>query len=145
MVKLSSRELAYYFVLRKIFGEQPFNVGNAIDVLKVFGSRRVARRVLKKLAAKGFLERLDPVTYRVRDFYEALEDYLREYLAQRFYRNARSMGMDIVIRVDKVGKSVVIDGCREVGGMVEILRKVLGSVECIDTAEKKVVIGSRQG
>jgi len=95
MVWLSKREIAYYIILKKTFGNNPFNLGEALDVLTFFGSKRVARKVIKNLIKKGFLKKIDVLNYRIEDLENALNNILFEYIRQRAYRNMKSRGFKV--------------------------------------------------
>ena len=127
MVWLSKREVAYLILLRKVFNDNPFNIGEALDVLKIFGSKRIARKVIKKLTAKGFLERIDLMSYRIRDLEEAFLGLLIEYLAQRMFRNLKSRGIDAHIRVDKSLLKVFVEVCES--EVIEVLEKLRDIIE----------------
>ncbi|MCI4436247.1 MAG: hypothetical protein JHC33_05480 [Ignisphaera sp.] len=95
MVWLSKREIAYYIILKKTFGNNPFNLGEALDVLAFFGSKRVARKVIKNLIKKGFLKKIDAFDYRIEDLENALNNILFEYIRQRAYKTMKSRGFKV--------------------------------------------------
>ncbi|HIP57635.1 MAG TPA: hypothetical protein EYH02_06210 [Ignisphaera aggregans] len=106
MVWLSKREVAYLLLLRKVFVDR-FNLGEALDILELFGPRRVARKVIKRLVSKGFIRRLGNLDYNIRDLEESLWNLLLDYLSQRLQRNLRSRGIDASVRRDDSGRIVV--------------------------------------
>jgi hypothetical protein len=95
MVWLSKREIAYYIILKKTFGNNPFNLGEALDVLTFFGSKRVARKVIKNLIKKGFLKKIGMIDYRIEDLENALNKLLFEYIRQRAYKTMKSRGFKV--------------------------------------------------
>lgn len=97
MVWLSKREVAYYLILKKKFNGNIFNLGEALDILSLFGSRNIARKIIKRLKSKGFLEGIGVMTYRVKDSEEALMELLSGYIAQRLYKNLKCRGYDVSI------------------------------------------------
>ncbi|HID80425.1 MAG TPA: hypothetical protein EYP48_01765 [Ignisphaera sp.] len=103
---LSKREVAYLLLLRKVFVDR-FNLGEALDILELFGPRRVARKVIKRLVSKGFIRRLGNLDYNIRDLEESLWNLLLDYLSQRLQRNLRSRGIDASVRRDDSGRIVV--------------------------------------
>jgi len=105
-VWLSKREVAYLLLLRKVFVDR-FNLGEALDILELFGPRRVARKVIKRLVSKGFIRRLGNLDYNIRDLEESLWNLLLDYLSQRLQRNLRSRGIDASVRRDDSGRIVV--------------------------------------
>ncbi len=127
MVWLSKREVAYLLLLRKAFAEK-FNLGEALDLLELFGPRRVARKVLKRLVAKGFLQRLDNVEYGIEDLEDAFWKLLLDYLAQRLQRNLRSRGLDVVVYRDRGSNRLVIEGCID-AEITEMLRRLGEPIE----------------
>jgi len=106
LVWLSKREVAYLLLLRKVFVDR-FNLGEALDILELFGPRRVARKVIKRLVSKGFIRRLGNLDYNIRDLEESLWNLLLDYLSQRLQRNLRSRGIDASVRRDDSGRIVV--------------------------------------
>ncbi len=109
---LSKRELAYYLILRSAFGYEPFNYGNAMDILKLLGPKKVARKVIKRLLARGFLERVDRVVYRVKPLDEALENLLANYVASRLRKYLKSHGIEVSVKVID-GKLIEVEGCSD--------------------------------
>ncbi len=127
MVWLSKREVAYLLLLRKAFAKK-FNLVEALDLLELFGSRRVARKVLKRLAAKGFLQRLGSVEYGIDDLENALWKLLLDYLAQRLQRNLRSRGLDVVVYRDRESDRLVVEGCID-AEFTEVLKRLGDLIE----------------
>ncbi len=97
MVWLSKREIAYYLILKKKFNGNAFNLGEALDILSLFGSRNVARKIIKRLKSKGFLEGIGVTTYRIKDGEEVLIKLLSSYIAQRLYKNLKSKGYNVAV------------------------------------------------
>jgi len=110
MVWLSKRELAYYLILRSAFGEKPFNIGDALTLLELFGSRRTARNVLKRLKSRRIIIKVAEYTYVVRGLEEALQDLLRDYIANRLVKTLKSrhIPIDEIIRTNE---KIIIKVC----------------------------------
>ncbi len=118
---LSKRELAYYLLLRSAFGYNAFNYGEAMDLLRLFGPRRVARKVLKRLVSRGFLEKVGTLEYRVKPLEDALEQLLVNYIANRLAKYMKSKGVELDVSV--VGRDIVVKGCSdELKSIIEALR-----------------------
>jgi len=110
MVWLSKREFAYYLILRSAFDEKPFNIGDALTLLEFFGSRRTARNVLKRLKSRRIIIKVAEYTYVARNLEEALQDLLRDYIANRLIKTLKSrhIPIDEVIRTNE---KIVIKLC----------------------------------
>lgn len=133
MVWLSKREMAYYLVLKKKFDKSVFNLGEALDLLTLFGSKNVARKILKKLKSKGFLESIGAINYRVRDEEEVLARLLSNYIMQRLYRNLKSKGY--AVSLSKVGQcnSLEIHSCdTAILSVLDVIEKLNISVKCVE-------------
>jgi len=135
---LSKRELAAYILLRKVFGDNVFNLGEALDVLKPLANKKLAIKLIKRLRSKGFLERIDVFNYRARSIEEALAAYLARYVAHRVARNLRSWGVEA--KAIDVGASSRIDiPCnaidREVLDSITAIANTFGiQLRCIEEA-----------
>jgi hypothetical protein len=81
------REFLSYYLLWRTYGENPFNLGEAVELLApVLGSRNVASRLVRRLVKQGFLVRIAPMTYRARRLTELLDEALAVYVAKRLRR-----------------------------------------------------------
>jgi len=127
LVWLSKREVAYLLLLRKAFAEK-FNLGEALDILELFGPRKVARKVLKRLVAKGFLQRLGSVEYGIENLEDAFWKLLLDYLAQRLQKNLRSRGLDVIVYRDEGSNRLVIEGCIN-AELTEVLKRLSDLIE----------------
>ncbi len=110
---LSKREIAYYLILRSVFDYSEFNYGEALDLLKLFGPRRLVRKMLKRMASRGFVERVKPLVYRLKPLDEALEVTLLEYIAKRLEKYLRSKHLDVEVTIDRESKTIAVRGCGE--------------------------------
>jgi len=119
MVWISKRELAYYIILRSAFGEKPFNIGDALTLLELFGSRRTARNVLKRLKSRRIIVKVAEYTYVARDLEEAFQDLLRDYIASRLVKTLKSrhIPVDEVLRANE---KIIIKLC----GVHDDIRKL---------------------
>ncbi|RLG87392.1 MAG: hypothetical protein DRO39_00590 [Thermoprotei archaeon] len=100
MVWLSKREAAAYLVLKTLLGEgAEVNLGDAIALLRVMMPKRVARKILKRLSKKGFVE-LSGVRLRILPLEDALRNLLLEYMAERIRRNLRSNHIEARVAID---------------------------------------------
>ncbi|MCX8167806.1 MAG: hypothetical protein N3D82_02085 [Ignisphaera sp.] len=111
MVWLSKRELAYYLILKKRFDKKVFNINEAVGVLSLFGSKSTARKVIKRLKSKGFLEGVGVMTYRIGDGDEVLIKLLSSYIVQRLYRNLKSRGYAVNISKPGQYSTLEIQNC----------------------------------
>ncbi len=81
------REFLSYYMLYRFLKGRVFDLGEAVDLLApMLGGRRLAVRMVKRLVRQGFLERVEPLRYRVRDIDELLTNALLVYLASRLRR-----------------------------------------------------------
>jgi len=122
---LSKREVAYLLLLKKVFTDK-FNLGDALDVLELFGPRRVARKVIKRLVSKGFIRRLDSFNYNIEDLEKSLWNLLLDYISQRLQRNLRSRGIDVSVHRDDSGR-IVVEVCGDIRGL-EVLSRLNGKL-----------------
>jgi len=97
---LKKREFASYLLLWKVFKDQPFNIGEALDVLEDFMSRKVAYNVLKRLEKLGWISRVNSLEFKVLSFNEIFNSIVLPYLGLRLERNFRSKGYKIKVRVE---------------------------------------------
>ncbi|MEM0371609.1 MAG: hypothetical protein QXG46_01000 [Ignisphaera sp.] len=100
MVWITKREVAYYVVIRQVFEDRPFNIGEALDVLAILGSKTIARKIIKKLVSRGLLEKIDNTTYRAKNFDDVLATILKEYIVERIARTLRSRGFNAKKNLD---------------------------------------------
>ena len=117
---LSKREVAYLLLLKKVFVNK-FNLGEALELLELFGPRRVARKIIKRLTSKGFIRRLDTFDYNIKDLEESLWNLLLDYISQRLQKNLRSRGVDASVRRDDNGR-IVIEVCGNTHGLEALAR-----------------------
>lgn len=117
---LSKREVAYLLLLKKVFINR-FNLGEALDLLELFGPRRVARKIIKRLVSKGFIHRLDSFDYNIKDLEESLWNLLLDYISQRLQKNLRSRGVDVSVRRDDGGR-IVIEVCGDTRSLEALAR-----------------------
>lgn len=131
MVWITKRELAYYFVLKNVFQDRVFNLGEAFDILILFGSKRVARKIVKKLMLLGFLEKVGDINYRVKELEPALLASLREYIVQRIYKRIKLLGFNVDIATDDTKKKLVVQNCDErLQTVISMLDSII-HIECI--------------
>ena len=100
MVKLEKREIAAYLLLVETYGENSIvNIGNALDTLSIIMSRRIARKILKRLWKKGFLEKESLITYKIKPVKESFKKYLIPYIAQRIKKNLKSRNIEAKVYI----------------------------------------------
>ncbi|MEL9939781.1 MAG: hypothetical protein QW632_00650 [Ignisphaera sp.] len=128
MVWISKREIAYYIILRKVFNNKSFNLGEALDVLSLFGSKNIGRKTLKKLVKKGFLEKTGALDYNIVELEKAFEKLLLGYMIQRLYRNLKSRGYKVVI--DLKNSSVIVECDQRLENIIANLSIVGIDVKC---------------
>ena len=128
MVWISKREIAYYIILRKVFNNKSFNLGEALDVLSLFGSKNIGRKTLRKLVKKGFLEKTGVLDYNIVELEKAFEKLLLNYMIQRLYRNLKSRGYKVTI--DLKNSSVIVECDQRLENLVASLNIVGIDVRC---------------
>ena len=98
---LKRREFLVYYMLWRSFGEDCFNLGEAIDILRpVAGGKRLAERLVKMLVRHGLLERCRPLEYRAINPLSYLDREAAEYIAGRLRRKGvEAELLDGVLRV----------------------------------------------
>ncbi len=129
MVWISKREIAYYIILRKAFNNRTFNLGEALDILSLFGSKNIGRKTIKKLVKKGFIEKVDELNYNVVEIEKAFEKLLNQYMMQRLFKNLKSKGYNV--KIDVKNNSIVLTTCDQtLEKVIKILNFISLSVEC---------------
>lgn len=81
---LKKREIVIYFLLYKKFRYENFNLGEALDTLSPYFSKKVSLNSIKFLAKIGLITKLDYFTYKLNRF----DDYI--YLISYSYLKRRS-------------------------------------------------------
>lgn len=97
-LKLNKRLLSTYFILYFSFRHRTFNIGEALDILTIFSSKKVAINDIKRLWKMGFLEKVDKYLFKTLKPEEAFTKYLLKYMASRISKRMRSMGIEGEIR-----------------------------------------------
>ena len=105
-MKLNKRLLSTYLILYSIFKEKEFNIGEALDVLKLFSSRKIAIKDLKRLWKMGFLNRINNYSFKVVKPEKAFAKHLIEYISSRISRRIRSA--NIKGEVQLVGERIIV-------------------------------------
>ncbi|MCC6015935.1 MAG: hypothetical protein LM582_02715 [Desulfurococcaceae archaeon] len=132
MVWITKREIAYYLILKQVFQNRIFNLGEALDILTLFGSKRTTRKIIKILVSRGLLERVDVYQYKVKDLESSLLLNLRAYLAQRIYKRLKSLGFDVSLGLEDDKEYIAVHGCNDaLRSMINILNKFV-DVKCVD-------------
>ena len=124
--------LAYYMLLvySKRKSLETINAGEAADVLYLLtGSRRLAQRLLRTLVRQGYLKRVQPLVYSVRDLDEVLGDALGHYIASRLRRRGIEASYDPHRRL-----ITVRDDAIECDKMNKMFRDLGYGVECLSEA-----------
>jgi len=130
LVWLSKRELAYYLLLLNRFRSEPFNLGEALDLLTLLGSKRIAIKIIKRLTKRGFLKRENHYTYRVVEPSESLTNLLIEYIAQRLARYMKSSGVSVITSVDRTTRTILVEAPPELCKRIELLSGEIIHVHC---------------
>lgn len=97
-LKLNKRLLSTYFILYFSFGQRTFNIGEALDTLTVFSSKKIAIKDVKRLWKMGFLEKMNKYSFKVLKPEEAFVKYLLKYMASRISKRMKSMGIESEVR-----------------------------------------------
>ncbi|MEM3972883.1 MAG: hypothetical protein QW320_00690 [Ignisphaera sp.] len=103
-------------------------MGEALDVLSLFGSKNIGRKTLKKLVKKGFLEKTGALDYNIVELEKAFEKLLLGYMIQRLYRNLKSRGYKVVI--DLKNSSVIVECDQRLENIIANLSIVGIDVKC---------------
>jgi len=133
LVWLSKREIAYYLILKKRFNGNIFNIGEALDVLIFFGSKNIAKKIIKRLKSKGFLESVGIASYRIRDEEEVLVKLLSNYISERLYRNLKLRGYGVSLNKLEGYNVIEVNKCdSNVFTMLDVVRELGIEMRCID-------------
>jgi len=120
--------LAYYMLLlyAKNNSLEEINAGEAIDVLYLLtGSKRLASRLLRSLVRQGYLERVRPLVYKVRDLDDILRKALGHYLANRFKRR----GIDAYY--DEASAAIMLSDSRVCKELDNVIGRLGFKIKCI--------------
>ncbi|ABU81360.1 hypothetical protein [Ignicoccus hospitalis] len=85
----NKREMSVYYLLKKRFGDR-FNLGEGLEVLSPYFSRKVALNIIKRLTKLGLLEKRGNFEYAIVDLEEWLGKRTEEYLEARKGRHSSS-------------------------------------------------------
>lgn len=131
MAWLTKREIAYYLVLRYIFRDHVFNLGEAFDVLMLLGPKSTARKILKRLVSRGLVEKADDLNYMFSDTLEkCLLNNLRSYIVQRIYRRLKSSGINTAIVTENGKEKIIVYNCGSLlKARLDLLKNII-DVEC---------------
>ncbi|MFP3217372.1 MAG: hypothetical protein RXQ99_02065 [Acidianus sp.] len=80
---LKKREIVIYFLLYRKFGYNVFNLGEALDVLKPFFSKKVSLSAIKYMQKIGLINKVDFLEYRLSNFDEYIYLMSIDYLKRR--------------------------------------------------------------
>lgn len=89
-MKLSKRILSTYIILYNVFMNREFNIGEALDILEYFSSKRTAIKDIKRLWKMGFLRKIKRNIYCSVKPEEALRNYLLKYIVSRIKRQLKT-------------------------------------------------------
>jgi len=130
MVWITKREIAYYLILKQIFRDRVFNLGEAMDILTLFGSKHTVRKIMKILVSRGFLEKVSIHQYRVKDLESALLLNLKPYLVQRMYKRLKSLGLKVSLDKYNGCENIILYECdNRLRSVVDVLNKLI-EVKC---------------
>jgi hypothetical protein len=80
---LKKREVIIYYLLYKKFGYNEFNIGEAIDTLSLYFSRKIIFTSIKYMTKRGLITKLDDLNYRLTSFEDFIFLTAYEYLKRR--------------------------------------------------------------
>ncbi|AWR95023.1 hypothetical protein [Acidianus brierleyi] len=80
---LKKRDVVIYYLLYKKFGYDEFNLGEAIDTLSPYFSKKVILTSIKYMSKRGLVTKLDNLNYRLISFEEFIFSISFEYLKRR--------------------------------------------------------------
>ncbi|MEM1646394.1 MAG: hypothetical protein QXL96_11165 [Ignisphaera sp.] len=130
MVWITKREIAYYFILKHVFNNRIFNIGEALDILTLFGSKRTARKIMKLLISRGLIEKVGSLNYRVRELEPILFKSLKAYIVQRMHRRLKSAGLSTSIILRDQHEILVVHNCRDnLSSIFELIKGII-EIEC---------------
>ncbi|MCI2414887.1 MAG: hypothetical protein MPF33_06550 [Candidatus Aramenus sp.] len=89
---LKKREVVVYYLLYRKFRFDKFNVGEALDTLKPYFSKKVSMSVIKYLSKKGLINSLGNSKYSLVPFEEFLYLTSYEYIKRRSTLRRRTRG-----------------------------------------------------
>ncbi len=89
---LKKREVVVYFLLYRKFKFDKFNIGEALDVLSPYFSKKVSLSVIKYLSKKGLINSLGNLEYNLVPFEEFLYLTSYEYIKRRSTLRRRTRG-----------------------------------------------------
>ncbi len=89
---LKKREVVVYYLLYRKFRFDKFNVGEALDTLKPYFSKKVSLSVIKYLSKKGLVNSLGNSEYSLVPFEEFLYLTSYEYIKRRSTLRRRTRG-----------------------------------------------------
>ena len=92
-MRLNKRLLSTYLILYSVFRSKKFNLGEALEILKLYETRKSAISDIKRLCKMGFLNKKDKLLYEAKEPYSALKNYLAEYIARRIEKRLKSLGI----------------------------------------------------
>ncbi len=70
-----------------------FNLEEALEILKLYETRKSAISDIKRLYKMGFLNKRNKFLYEARKPYDALKDYLIDYIAKRIEKRLKILGI----------------------------------------------------
>jgi hypothetical protein len=77
------REIVIYYLLYKKFKDRQFNLGEALDILSPYFSKKVSLNVIRYLTNVGVLIKVGDMNYKVLPFEEYLGEISFQYLRRR--------------------------------------------------------------
>ncbi|AAY80659.1 hypothetical protein [Sulfolobus acidocaldarius] len=80
---LKKREIIIYFLLYKKFETEKFNIGEAIQVLSPYFSKKVSINVIRYLTKVGLVIKLNETEYRLLSMEEYLLEISVSYIRRR--------------------------------------------------------------
>lgn len=80
---LKKREIVIYYLLYKKFGYCEFNIGDAINVLSPYFSKKIIFTSIKYMTKRGLITNLENLNYRLNSFEEFIFLISFDYLKRR--------------------------------------------------------------
>ena len=80
---LKKREIVIYYLIRRKFKDDKFNIGEVFDLLSPYFSKKVIKNTFSYLVKIGLIVKLDKMEYRAIPFEEYLNDISLKYLKRR--------------------------------------------------------------
>jgi len=87
---LKKREIVIYYLIRRKFKDNKFNIGEVFDLLSPYFSKKVIKNSFSYLVKIGLIVKLNKMEYRAIPFEEYLNVVSLKYLKRRLILRRRT-------------------------------------------------------